>query len=158
MIFGLLQIVGLCLVVLSLLDRRAWALACVIVCVWIATAWTGTLDNILQACAFRVAFDIIGGLVAVFFCRRWSDLSVAAVFPLMLLNHGWFWMNEAHGNDVWLWYATGINCLWLLQLVLLAIPGGMCGVRRVSRFVVSRRGIGSRLASPQMGSVERDEG
>lgn len=138
----LIGILGLILAAVSLADRRAWPFLFVIVSVWMMTAWSESHPDRLAGLGYRVGFDAVGGAFCLLLVRRPYDRLIVGVFILMLLNHAAFWLTYTNGISIWPYYAWLLNALWLLQLGLLAGPGGRVIVGVVARHYRAWRGLG----------------
>lgn len=123
--FGLINLVGLILAALALFERRAWPFLCLLLAVWWTTMLSEGHEDRLQGLSYRVGIDIIAGILCFLLIHRDRfGTGVFAVFVLMCLNHAMFWLSYANELNLWSYYSWGINALWLVQMGLLALPGG----------------------------------
>ena len=154
------------LALVGLLDRRAWPFVGLIAYVWLLTSISDYMPHRLTGIAMRAPIDLVGGFlglgaISLYRRREWWALAGTSVFALMLLNHGVFWLSRFNGYDGWQAYANAINALLILQLAILAGPGGKVGVGYACSWARSilvgwRRGV--RLGIGEVGSAHRTEG
>lgn len=119
------SIAGLCLLALGLADTRARLMALILALAWLETALFDLMATVDMAIAMRPLIDFCAGVMAlgVVTKDRWS-ITVPAVFAVMLLCHGAYWMAWRNGVDLWYAYPHALNALWLLQLAAVAWPSG----------------------------------
>lgn len=153
-----LTILGLVLAALALCERRVWPFVAIVSAVWLCTEVTEYLPDRITGLQLRVPIDFAGGAISLFYIvRHRVGQWVTALFALMLMNHATYWLAYANGVNVWVEYAHMLNALWLIQLAVLAVPGGMNGVLvglRLGRvFIGWCRGLG--MGVGEVGTAHR---
>ena len=133
--------VGIVLVVIAAMDRRAWSSLTLIAIVLVQTALAELIiSDRLSQLAVRPAIDMCAALLSLSLVvprERWTFI-MPATFSLMLLVHGAFWLSRSVGYDLWLPYVYTQNALWVVQLTGLAWPGGGKVIGRASSYLGSR--------------------
>lgn len=153
--FTTINILGLILAAVGLADRRAWPFLLVIASVWWMTAWSETHPDRLSGLSYRIGFDVLGGVFTLLLARRKTDFLIPGLFVLMLVNNAVFWMARGMRVDLWITYAWAINVLWVIQMVIVAWPGGLACGRACSSVGRNRfgGGVGSNVGDGRAGSA-----
>lgn len=128
---------GIVFMLIGMMDPRARPFVALIALAWLETAISSALltgDDLWDArWMMRVPIDLTAGGMAVWMTRSCEAKGVQApfwmacvpsFFIVMLLTHGLFWWPAWNGKQFFDIYAHTLNVLWLLQLAVLATPGG----------------------------------
>lgn len=125
---------------LAYLEPRSRVLLALLALVAVQTAYADWIDTDRLTQIFaRLPIDFVAGIlsVAAIDARRRYTIAVPALFALTCVLHATFWTSRAVGLDLWLWYAYGLNLIFVAQLMALALPGGM----RLGRELAYRLGL-----------------
>lgn len=125
---------------LAYLEPRSRVLLALMALVAAQTAYADLIDtDRLTQIFLRLPIDFAAGVmsVAAIDARRRYTVAVPALFALTCVLHATFWTSRSVGLDLWLWYAYGLNLIFVAQLMALALPGGT----RLGRELACRLGM-----------------
>lgn len=148
--FEAASLLGPCLLALGLVDTRARLMALLLVLVWGETALFDMMVSVDMAVMMKPLIDFTGAIMALGIVtrERWS-IMVPALFAVMMLCHGAYWLAWHNGVDLWYVYAHALTALWLLQCAAVAWPAGRQAIERASSY------MGARLSFRRVGYSAR---
>lgn len=151
--FEAASILGPCLLAFGLVDTRARLMTLLLVIVWIETALFDAMVSVDMAVMMKPLIDFTGGIMALGIVtrERWSVM-VPALFAVMMLCHGAYWLAWHNGVDLWYVYAHALTAFWLLQCAAVAWPSGGRIVGLASAY------LGARLSSRGAMALRRSMG
>lgn len=155
--FEAVSILGPCLLALGLVDTRARLMTLLLVLVWSETALFDMMVSTDIAVIMKPLIDFVGGIMALGIVtrERWS-IMVPALFAVMMLCHGAYWLAWHNGIDLWYIYAHALTVLWVIQTACVAWPAGRQAIGHASSYFGPRLSSRGRMAVG--GSVRARDG
>lgn len=125
---------------LAYLEPRSRVLLALLALVAAQTAYADLIEtDRLTQIFMRLPIDFVAGVLSVSAVdiKRRGTVAVSALFALTCVLHATFWTSRYVGLDLWLWYAYGLNLIFVAQLMALSLPGGT----RLGRELAYRLGV-----------------